>query len=341
MNSLPTSLYCHACRRIKSSSRPAPAAMPAGPMLLLLFLAVATTVYAQYGRTELRQRHYMRQQRSSNVSLALGGGVGELVADGRLLDPSYPGATFLVDAAYTYLWDRLSGIRVGLGVTYLHSRLAIEGAETSSTGQIELFDADGTYTRSTHFTAATTAVSEGYDAVYVTLPLHLVLQRNHFFSALGVRLMVPLHVGASYSHGATHIGVGREVDGTGTTLARPVEMLSLEAQEGSYTLPATRFVSAAVSVEAGYRYAVDAKKMLTVALYADVALNRSHHGGDGLAALDGDGYHISHVLESGMVSALRYCAVGVRVTYGFSFGSRIRTGNPFRVSRSHRPRYVM
>ena len=315
--------------------------------LLAIILCCVLTLpsVAQRGKTPYWQMMMLRKQRSSNIDFSFGGGCAQLIANGKILDPIHPGATIQMNAAYTYLWDRLSGIRLGLGMTYAHNGLNIDINEMESIGSIELFDNASTVVRTTHFTTTTNGIQERYDLLFLTIPAYFVYQSEHFYSNIGLQLMIPLVSSANYDYGNTTIGVGRQIDGTGTTLRRPIEMKNIDGHSGNYKISSfsegkTNLMNIAASFAIGYRYALNAKQIINFVFYANIGLNSAKNSGEDFVSYTNGEYEQNNYLQSNSISTLRYLDIGLRATYNFTFGKRIRTSNPYRSpTLKYRSRY--
>lgn len=317
---------------------------------LCLFLCIGLYSLSPAQNAPYRQMFLLRKQRSSNIDFSFGGGCAQLLADGRFFAPIYPGASFQMNVAYSYLWDKLSGFRIGLGMTYAHNGVGFDKFESESIGNIEFFDNESTVVRSTHFTATTDGMHERYDLAFITLPAYFIFQSGHFYSNVGFQIMLPIISAAHFDYGATTIGIGRQIDGTGTTLRRPIEILSVDEQSGRYTASSfeqggTNLMNIAASIAVGYRYAIDAKSIINFVFYANIGLNKNKIDGDDLVYYANGDYEINNYLHSNSISSLRYMDVGIRISYNMTFGKRISSGNPFRTSnikyRRRKPSYVL
>lgn len=312
--------------------------------ILLLLLLVIPMAQGQYTRKEMKQWWRFHRQRHSNVSVTLAGGLDELMADSRPWNPSLPGGCARIEGQYTYLWDRQWGISAGLGLTYGHSTYRLQEFNNSFVGSVALFDADGEYMRTTHYSYAVDGICEGYHAFFLSLPVQMAFQKWHLHAHAGFRLLLPLSVNARYTYGSSVLGLGCLIDGTDTRLHNTVEVAQLGQQDGAYKLSslvggAARLTTVAAAFDIGYRYALDDYRMIILSFYADIGLNYASIGGGSMVDFSGDIPIIHHVMESDAVSTLRYFDIGISLAYSFTYGERFRYVNPFKSPKSKRRRY--
>ena len=292
--------------------------------LLAVAIVMASGVYAQW-----RVSPFVRPQRY-HFQAGLRGGTGAWMIDSKMGFPTQLGDMEAIDLGYTYLTTRYFGYHIGLSVSRLSSGCQFNSATRTAMGYIKVSDNQSHSIRPSHFTIETKDISEVYSGWYVEVPLQIELQADHWWCRMGIKGMLPITMQAHYSTGETTVGVGHQIDGTGSHIANPVETFRYDAEEGDYEVTdiaggkVCHPLYVSLALEGGYRWALAPSQMLYVGVWIDCALNRTACGGsDDVMEFNGTRPQFWHILESSRLSHLRYAAAGIKVSYDMAWGKKV------------------
>lgn len=315
---------------------------------IFLLLLIFQPARAQYMTFKRAQQKYFNLQHRSNFTVNQGNGISSLLIASDLKNVNRPGFTTHLDVGYTFLWSYAGGFHTGLGIQYAGSAFASDGVESQTMGYMTAYSNEQSATRHAHYTANTSSVREDYHAWYLTLPVQLAYQQDHFWMNYGVKIMLPLSFSAKYDYGVTTIGAGYDFDGFGTSVDVPVEVDRLDTRSGTYDIASlTGGINgypayAALALSGGYRLALDHQHTLLFGFYLDLALNRTHAGGANNMVTLGTNYACRNALQSNVVRSLRHIDCGISMTYSLTFGKKIgyhsksrnRNQNPFKTTKN-------
>ena len=310
---------------------------------LLLLLSLSVEGQSRYGRSASQRQLFNRQGRSA-FTIEAGASGTAFLFEGNLA-ATRPGLGARLQAGYTIYLDRSFGFHFGLGAGYSNCSMVLSDIRSSSLGTIDAYRDDAGnvqwVNRTAHYTTATPSASETYHSFFAEVPLQLAFRNDHFWLDIGAKVLLPITVDARYDYGETTIGVGRDIDGFGTSVPIPVEVGRLPQSTGSHhvadisggTLCYPAYLL--FSVSGGYRWAIDERKICHIGFYLDVAINRTHAGAEhGLVDVNDQPFHYGSLLRSDNIEALRYVDAGIVFSYHFSFGRKISY-----VLRSERSQY--
>ncbi|MBQ7280709.1 MAG: hypothetical protein IJR13_08340 [Bacteroidales bacterium] len=296
--------------------------------MLLLLLTAPVSAQMRYGRHTSQRQLFNRQGRNA-FTLEVGSSATAYLFEGNLAAVR-PGIGGRLQAGYSIFSDRTFGFHFGLGFAYSHCGMEVSDIESSTIGTIDAYNNSQQVTRTAHYTTQTPTAREKYHSFFIEMPLQMSFRDDHFWMDAGVKVLLPITVEAAYDYDETTIGVGYDIDGFGTSVPVPIEVEHLPQTTGNHhvadiaggTLCYPAYVLFAVS--GGYRWAVDERKICQIGFYLDVAINRTHAGGDnGIVDVSEQPFHYTNLLRSDNVKALRYVDAGIVFTYNFSFGRKI------------------
>lgn len=302
---------------------------------LLILTTLLTVILTAHGRYRQTPKDFTDPLRS-NMNIGLHCGTGALTANAALGSPTSLGLNTGIDVDYTYLFNNFWGIRFGTDFVFSTSGFHADGVETQTMGEVELYDGSGTtVTRLSHYTFTTPSVNETYTAVLAQVPIQLSFRYKHFFFDVGAKAVIPLGVTASYQYGATEIGVGYDIDGTGSHLEVPIPCGTLEPQKGKYSLSEAGGLSfplwVSLSFDIGYRIPLKLHQLLYIGFNMDYSLNRPTLGGENeLITFEYGSPRFNNIASTRHLSQLGYFSFGLKIQYSFTFGRRANNqNNPF------------
>lgn len=294
--------------------------------LLWLFVAVFVSLFAEAREPSVRQ-YFSSVQQPSNLIVDFSNGVSTMLMTTDVENASRLGFGTHLTVGYAYLWNGFVGFQVGIGVHYATNAFASDGIESQTLGYLSVSNNETTSTRRSHYTATISSVREDYKSIFVEVPIKLTLQGRRFWFDCGGRLLLPVSMTATYDYGETSIGLGRTIDGFGTTLDKPVEIECLSARYGDYTIATlsdggTNYAAIALTIGCGYRWVIDDQNTLKIGAFVDFALNQIKIGYSNSMVDFGNAVDFHPVLQSNVVSALRYANCGITLTYNFAFAQK-------------------
>ncbi|MBR1792975.1 MAG: hypothetical protein IJ764_04980 [Bacteroidales bacterium] len=296
---------------------------------IIFIIALLATV--GLGAQDAVKSPFVEAFSACNLSVDLQGGIGSLLIDNQSNGSDKTGTDFGAAVGFTYMFDQMSGIHTGLGITFVHSGYKSETVSTSYREQdIVLHDETGDYTGTALVSTTTHRVDETYTSAILSLPIQYAFRYNGFWVNAGMRLSLPLSINASYTYGYSTAAITYFdlPDVSFVTNPVPYQDLDEETQSGTYKAHNTSlFVD--LSLEAGYRFVLNPVKNLSlyVGLYFDYALNR--FGGDkeqGFLTFDGTDEDavakFNGALNSSVVNGYGRMAAGLKVSLNFGLGRK-------------------
>lgn len=289
-----------------------------------LLFGIALMLVTPFAHSQQRAHGFAFPLRS-NLDIGLRCGTGAVTANASMFNPTVLGTDVGFDLGYTYYFNNNWGVHIGADIVYCRNGYHFEAIESSVLGTIDLYDDGSTITRPSHYTLLTQDVHQNNTSLFAEVPLQISYRHDHLQLNVGLKFIMPLSIAANYQYGTTEVGVGYDIDGTGSHLDIPIPCGTLEPQNGSYSfLENTGYtfpLLTALSFDAGYRIPLTMHRQLYLGFYVDYSL--THIGLDGedeLVTFNNGEPLFNNIAQTHHLNNWGYAALGIKIQYGFGFG---------------------
>ncbi|MBQ9546664.1 MAG: hypothetical protein IJU90_05205 [Bacteroidales bacterium] len=299
--------------------------------IMLLALALASSMQAQWKAA----KHFSAPS-VHNVSIAIEGGLGGLMIDKSLGAPTKLGFNAGGGIGYTFYFAENYGVHTGFSFSYISSGYSAGEVHTDLTiDSIETWDAATTHRGRADVTSTTTSVEEKYTTMLLELPIQFAYSQANLWLNAGVRLSVPLSVNATYTYGPTSTGITHFYETDTYVAGNPIPLeggLTLNGENGSYSahkMADKLSVFVTLSVEAGYRFPIDATTSVYVGAFVDYGINSytTEDNEQFISTLTNNGTKTTRfngALKSTATESFKNLATGIRAYYNFGLGKTVR-----------------
>lgn len=296
---------------------------------ILLFVVVALTGLAQHPKMP-----------RNRVMFGVGFGGNSFAQDWNLFYPSTVGGNLRGSVGYLYYINYNFGLYGGLDFAYAGGGYHADRYTSESQGFIEVSDGVIVMTIPSTFTITTEDVKERYHSLMLAVPVLVHIQtysRSPVFFRGGLKLAVPLTLSATYTYGHSEMGVGGEIDGTGTMLEDIIPRVEHDEVSGVYDARLSSPVQVLGSLEAGWMYRKRSRHVhpygsrlrrnyyiFGFSTYLDFSLwetSVASSSSNGLVSYANGSWHFSNCLQSDMVRRMGSVSLGLRFTWDFGFGA--------------------
>lgn len=219
----------------------------------------------------------------SHLSIGARGGVAGFSAQSIFKSKTQLGLGTSIDLSYAYFITNGVGIRTGFYLTTVSNSISVSDVET-------VLSAPSPYLTGVvdNYTAVTPLLTENYAAVLGEIPIQLALRGDHWYSNLGVKMLLPYKIESSYHYDESPITYENSVNNALSNTRRNNKTTYIPnpdpypEQNGTYTLYNAKddvdFLDRPwyllIALEAGYRVGCECGHSWVIGLYFDYALNR-------------------------------------------------------------------